>query len=72
MCRAIERLFLDRFVMRKGLTAPSWPAWLLVATIIAFGAYLRVSEIDPISRLFITRTSPTLSIGPSACCPATL
>ena len=31
--------------MRKGLTEPSWPAWLLVATIIAFGAYLRVSEI---------------------------
>ena len=32
--------------MPKGLTAPFWLAWLLIATIIAFGAYLRVSGIE--------------------------
>jgi hypothetical protein len=32
--------------MRKGLTKPSWLAWLLIATILAFGAYLRVSGIQ--------------------------
>jgi dolichyl-phosphate-mannose--protein O-mannosyl transferase len=31
--------------MRKGLMESAWLAWLIVATIIAFGAYLRVSGI---------------------------
>ena len=42
---ALSSSLRGRSIMHKGFTASPWLAWLLVGIIIAFGAYLRVSEI---------------------------